>query len=114
MKNISISLVIVLFCLGCNRKQHIRELLSSKDKEEIILGAYRAGETGDVSFGTLLIKNANDPRISTNINFKGFSVYQSKMIALKKIFSKDPPVPITYRPDSLVIKFYNGLIRRGN
>src|SRR5688572_17052883 len=100
MRLIAICPFIIIFCLSCDRKQHIRELLTSNDKEEIILGAYKAGETGDFSFITLLIKDASDPRMSTNIRFKGFSVYQSKMIALRKIFKKAPPIPITYRPDS--------------
>ena len=94
---------------SCNKDERIIKLLNSKDKEALILGAYEAGETKKKKFVPLLLKNANDPRSTTNIRFKGFTVYQEKMIALKKIFKTEPPVKITDIPDSIVIIFYTEL-----
>lgn len=96
-----------LFLLvGCNNDKKIFELLASEDKEDIILGAYKAGESGDKKFVPALLKNADDKRSSTNIRFMGMTVYQAKMGALKKIFNSLPPNQINYKPDSTIIKFY--------
>ena len=111
MKNFSILFYWAVFILfiSCNSHNKIIRLLNSKAKEDIILGAYEAGESGDRRFIPLLLKNANDVRRSTNLRFKGISVYQSKMGALKKIFKQDPPVKLTHKPDSTVINFYTEL-----
>jgi len=45
------------------------------------------------------------------LSFKGFTVYQEKMFALKRICKREPPVPITYLPDSAVILFYSKLFQ---
>jgi hypothetical protein len=95
----------------CNNNNEIIDLLSSNEKEDKIIGAYKAGKSGSMDFVPLLVKDFADPRVSTNINFKGFSVYQEKAIALEKIFKKSPPVAITTDPDSIVIKFYMQLSR---
>jgi len=91
--------------MSCQNKKRIYSLLNSNDKNDVIIGAYLAGESGKKEFAPLLLKNAWDERTSTNIQFKGFTVYQEKMIALKKIYKKDPPNVITYMPDSSVIHF---------
>lgn len=111
--------IVKLFCIlsfisvaSCNSDKKILKLLNSDDKEDIILGAYKAGESGDKQFILLLLKNADDVRRSTNLQFKGISVYQSKMGALKKIFKQESPVKITHRPDSTVIKFYTELSQK--
>jgi hypothetical protein len=100
--------IYALFILlpGCNYDEKIATLLNSSKKNDIILGAYLAGESHKLEFVPLLLRNANDVRISTNIRFKGMSVYQEKMIALKKIFKLGPPTEITEKPDSLIINFY--------
>jgi hypothetical protein len=90
----------------CSNNDKIIELLSSNAKEDKILGSYKAGKSGNKDFVPLLIKDFADPRVSTNIQFKGFSVYQEKAIALWKILKKSPPAKITADPDSIVIKFY--------
>jgi hypothetical protein len=64
------------------------------------------GESGSKDFVPLLLLDFADPRVSINMQFKGFSVYQEKAIAFKKIFQKLPPVKITAHPDSVDIKFY--------
>lgn len=102
----------VLVFLSCNEEVEICKLLNSKDKDEIIRGAFEAGNTGDKKYIPLLLKNANDCRRSTNLKFKGYSVYQAKMTAIKKISKKESPVTIGRMPDSLVIKYYMLLLPR--
>lgn len=115
MKNICsifILVCILVLATSCQNDHNIFILLSSQEKEDIIRGAYLAGESGDKKFSPMLLKNANDVRISTNLKFKGYSVYQEKMIALNKIYKQSPPVQITNKPDSAIIKFYIGLVER--
>lgn len=104
--------LIFTICMSCNTDEKIIELLNSADKEEIISGAYKAGEEGDKKFVPYLLKDAYDERRSTNIRFKGITVYQAKMIALKKIFQQEPPEKITYRADSVIVKFYTALFKK--
>lgn len=98
--------LIFLLTLSCNKDQKIERLLNSEDKQDLIEGAFEAGKSGNKKFIPLLLKNANDPRITHNLHFKGMSVYQSKMNALKKILKQQPTADITSEPDSTVIKFY--------
>lgn len=90
----------------CNNDQEIIKLLKSKNPNDVILGAYKAGESGDKKFVNLLLNDCFDKRSSTNIHFKGFTVYEEKMIALIKIYKIKPPQNITDDPDSTIIKFY--------
>jgi hypothetical protein len=89
-------------------------LLKGSSVEDIIKGAYTAGESGNKKFVPLLLLNANDPRRCTNIHFKGMSVYYEKMVALKKIYKLSPPIPVKQfdTPDSSAIKFYLELYQR--
>ena len=115
MKN-SCSIIILVctlvFAISCQNDREILNLLNSQEKEDIIRGAYLAGESGDKKFSPMLLKNVNDVRTSTNLKFKGYNVYQEKMIALNKIYKQSPPVQITNKPDSVIIKFYIGLVER--
>lgn len=108
MKNKFIIIAVLVF-LSCNNEVEICKLLNSKDKDEIIRGAFEAGNTGNKKYIPLLLKNANDFRCSTNIHFKGISVYEAKMFAIKKISKKESPATIGRMPDSLVIKYYISL-----
>jgi hypothetical protein len=101
--------LLFLSFISCRGDEQIIHLLNSSDKEDVILGAYKAGESSDIKFVPLLLQNANDPRISTNIQFKGISVYQAKMGAVRKILKQDPPVALSYKPDSTIIIFYTQL-----
>jgi hypothetical protein len=87
-------------------------LLQSKNKEDVIKGAYLAGESGSKEFVPILLENAYDFRTSTTLNFKGFSVYQAKMIALKKIYKEAPPGKITSLPDSAILLFFNNIYKQ--
>lgn len=104
--------ILIVLLIACNRDKQIIQLLNSVKSRDIIIGAYKAGETGDKKFVPLLLRNANDPRSTTYIKFKGFTVCQEKMVALRKIFKTEPPVVITRNPDSTVKKFYNDLSKR--
>lgn len=115
MKNKSTALIFVLSLLtfsSCNNDKKILRLLKSERKDDVILGAYKAGESGSKQFVQLLLKDANDVRTSTNVKFLGYNVYQEKMIALRKIFKEEPPVKITDKPDSVIIKFYTELSKK--
>lgn len=115
MKKVIVKLFSILSLISvasCNNDEKIIKLLNSKDKEDVISGAYKAGESGDKEFVPLLLKNSDDPRRSTNLQYKGITVYQAKMIALRKIFKQDPPEEITYETDSLIIKFYTELSQK--
>lgn len=103
------SFIIVVALIACNEDKKITKLLNSDKSQDLIIGAFKAGETGDKKFVPLLLKNANDQRSTTHINYQGITVYQAKMQALEDIFKQKPPVKITRNPDSLVIKFYTGL-----
>jgi hypothetical protein len=92
----------------------IVELLNSTSGKDIIIGAFEAGESKDPKFIPLLIKDADDPRGTSIISFKGFNVYEEKMAALEKILKVSPPGGIKHTPDSAVIRFYTKLISDSN
>ncbi len=100
----------IVITSSCNSDERTVNLLKSHSKDDKILGANRAGESGKKKFIPLLLENADDPRTSTNFRFKGVSVYQAKMNALKKILKLDPPGWITADPDSQIIVFYSQFI----
>jgi len=100
---------ILVYATSCQNKNEIFLLLNSHEKEDVIRGAYLAGESGSEEFSSFLLKNVNDVRTSTNLKFKGYNIYQEKMIALSKIYKQKPPIEITDKPDSTIIKFYTEL-----
>lgn len=100
-------LIGIILLAGCKPSDNdIKTLLQSKNVEDRIEAAYDAGETGKAKFIPDLLKDADDPGRSMLLQFKGYSVYQEKMIALRKILKVEPPVKITRDPDSIVIRFY--------
>jgi len=102
--------LMMMLNFSCNHQHsdyQIMQMLKSNDTEKLILGAFEAGESGKTKFVPLLLLNANNRGGCTNIRFKGFSVYQEKMIALRKLLRIEPPIPITRYPDSLIIRFYS-------
>ena len=111
MKKIFIIFILVSL-FSCRSNKKTLDLLNSTDKEDKIRGAYRAGKSPQFVFVPLLLKDAYDPHVSTNIRFKGLSVYKAKMMALSEIFKQDPPVEITKNPDSVVIKFFIELAKK--
>lgn len=114
MKNFFLMLLVLYGCNNVNHKKDIDELLRSKNIADIIEANYLIGESKDTSFVKLLFDNIEDPRITHDVRFKGISVYQSKIIALKKIFNVLPPKKISYSPDTLIINFYKNLALKNN
>jgi len=83
--NLLVFALLLFVDVACHKDEKIIKLLTSQDVEDNILGAYKAGETGKMKFVPYLLENAGDQSTSINIQFKGYSIYEEKMIALKKI-----------------------------
>ena len=103
-------IIVLLFLCKCKSENNkISELLRSTQKDDIIYGAFLASNSNNEDFVPLLLKDANDIRSTTMLKFKGKSVYQEKMIALKKIYKISPPRKITMDPDSVIINYYDSI-----
>ena len=115
MRCILIILLFLLFTVSCeSNRAKIQRLINSNNKDEIIEGYYLMGEQKDDTFINKVFENPYDPRISHHMKFHGISVYQSKMIAMKKISNIESPVEITYEPDSVIVEFYYSWAKRAN
>lgn len=106
-------ILVVILVLACTRErstevrdENIDSLIRSENVNKVIYGFYLIGEKKDTAYVKEIFKNIYDSRVSHNSRFLGISVYQSKVIALRKISGLDPPNPVTYRPDPVVISFY--------
>lgn len=99
-------LSVFLFSCANSEQEKINKLLKKNDKTSIIEASFLMGELKDTSYVPLLLKDCYDYRITHHMNFYGISVYQSKMVALKKISGETPPLEITYLPDSAVVNYY--------
>jgi hypothetical protein len=107
MKRFNKLFILIILIAACKQSDNdIKALLQSKNVEDRIEGAYKAGESGKGVFIPYLLTDIGDPGRSTSLKFKGFSVYQEKVIALGKILKMTPPVKITRDPDSTIIRFY--------
>ncbi|MBD2770491.1 hypothetical protein IC235_21615 [Hymenobacter sp. BT664] len=100
------ALLLMLMCSCVSKEPGIDSLLKSKKATDVISAFYTIGNLKDTSYVRNIFIDPYDPRVSHDYRFLGISVYQSKMIAIKKISGCDPPAPITYRPDSSIVKFY--------
>ncbi len=104
-------MLFLLLLLSCHQhlskeRKEIMRLISSNTAIEIVEGYYWVGETKDTFFVKDIFIEPADPRISHHLNFKGMSVYQAKMGAMRKITGVDPPAQITNKPDTALINFY--------
>ena len=108
---IKISILSILIITSCNQNDEIIKLLSSDETNDIVAGAYKAGETHEKKFVPFLLKDAYDPSMSTDLFYKGITVYQAKMTALEKILNVKAPKVITYQPDSAVLKYFMNLTK---
>lgn len=73
----------------------------------IVKAAYKLGERKDKSSVKPLLTNILDPRMSTNINFKGMTVCYCRLGALKKISNLSPPIELDqFSVDTVAAKFY--------
>jgi len=109
-----ISILIVLCFLSCNEDKEIVDLLSSHNTTDIIKGAKMAADTQHTKYVPLLLDNSFNASISTNLFFKGISVYEGKMNALRRLLKSSPPKEITFEPDSTIIKYYTKLAESRN
>jgi len=107
----------MLFVVACSNKEsynrkEVEKLISSDDPSDLVNGYFQIGEHQDTTFLLQLTLDMYDPRITHEAKFKGMSVYQSKMIALKKISGLNPPIEISYSPDSTIVNFYCSWVER--
>ena len=123
--NLSRWLILPLIAfLGCNsdhlnkqdqsnaNKEYIDNLIASDNTNDRVHGIYLIGESKDSSYLKYLLEDLDDIRTSTLSRFKGISIYQAKIIALKKLSNKNPPNSISYKPDSVNINFYINLFKK--
>lgn len=106
--------MLLLFVVGCKSEEDIGALIGSDNTDKIVKGYYLVGINKRTEFIKEAFKDEKDQRISHNLNFYGISVYQSKMISLKKISKLNPPRPITHKYDSLIIVFYKRWAKQNN
>jgi hypothetical protein len=89
-----------------NSNQNVTNLISSNEPGKLVEAFYLVGENKMIDYVPIIFEKIDDPRISHNAKFKGISVYQSKIIALEKISGIESPRNVTYKPDTVIIKFY--------
>lgn len=80
--------------------------MQSDNVDSIIEATLEIQEANDTSMLDAVLYKPDDPRVSHNVFHKGMSVYQVKMLTLKKIIGVNPPGEITYRVDTSIINFY--------
>ncbi|HMJ46138.1 MAG TPA: hypothetical protein VK498_02350 [Ferruginibacter sp.] len=108
-KFIVLSLLISFLNSSCS---DYKKNLKSKDINEIMKACYKLGEARDTSAVKLLLTEIIDWRMSTNMRFKGMTVYQCKVGALSKISGIE--VFYDYKPDTAVSNVYlNWAIQQG-
>ena len=81
-------------------------MVKSENKSRIIMATEEIRKARDTSMIGALLYAADDPRISHLLSYKGKSVYQIKMEALRDITGIDPPAEITNDIDTAIIQFY--------
>jgi hypothetical protein len=116
--------LIPVFCIlsSCNSSEKYKLDLASENHPTIIIkAAFELGEARDTSAVIPLLKNILDPRMSTNIHFKGMTVCYCKLVALKKITGLKPLQNVNqFEVDTLAANFYykwaigKGLIKDGD
>lgn len=99
-------ILIYLIFRSSNAKLR-RDLNSKNHATTIVQAAYKLGERKDQLAVKPLLLNILDPRMSTNINFKGMTVCYCKLEALKKISSLSPPFELDqFSVDTTDARFY--------
>lgn len=113
-KNV-IWLFVVLIFLSCNKgrdSNDLREMLNSNNVEKIIEASNYINKNKDTSLVADLLMNSFDPRISHDIRYYGMSVFKVKMSVMKALTAFSPPKKMTYKPDSVIIKFYYDISKK--
>jgi len=99
--------ILICVCVtACNKDKEIKDLLNGPTSVDRIQGCYEAMETDDLSYVPLLLKNSRIQLITTNIRFKGTSVYQADMYSLSKLLKVSPPHPVNRIVDSVNVRFF--------
>lgn len=81
-------------------------MLASDDVKEIINASIYISDNKDTGLVTYMLKDGMDPRISHDFRHYGKTVYQIKMIAMRKLTGVEFPRKLNYKPDSAIFKFY--------
>ncbi len=101
---ISLELILLTACTSTDRYK--ADLLSD-DKNKIDKACYELGEAKDISAVKPLLTKALDPRLSTNMEFKGMSVNYCRLTALRKISGADLGRKIDqFGSDTIATLFY--------
>ena len=92
-----------------------RDLDFKNPATTIIQAAFKLGERKDVSAVKPLLANILDPRMCTNINFKGMTVCYCRLGALQKISNLKPPIKLDqFEVDTIAAQFYlNWALKKG-
>ena len=109
-------IVIIIFAcsiISCFRikddndnRKYINALLKSKKACDIIQANFLIGELRDSLYIDTLFKDIYNRQVCPgHPNFKGFSIYQSKIGALRKIACIDSAFKVTNKPDSAIVNF---------
>src|SRR5207342_2381613 len=118
-------ILLLLFCeavlFSCTSREKYKRDLQSENINKVDKACFELGEAKDTSAVKLLLTHILDPRMSTNINYKGKTVNYCRLTALKKISGVDLGRQINqFWPDTAVTLFYldwavkNGHIRDTN
>jgi hypothetical protein len=97
---------MLLFGCAPDVKGEIKSLLKSDKPDDLVKAFYLIGEAKDTSYIKIILTDIYDPRIAHDVEFKGISVYQSKITAIEKIIDLRSPMKVTYKPDTSVVQFY--------
>jgi hypothetical protein len=103
------TLVLILVIIACNDKPNynkINSLILSNEESKLIEACNDLKTIEDTVFVSALLQNPYDTRISHDIRYKGTSVYEAKMRALRRISGLTPPNIINYKLDSSNVDFY--------
>jgi hypothetical protein len=100
-------ILLNIFFTSCTSMEEYKKDLLSDDINKIDNACYRLGELKDTSAIKALLTKALDPRISTNLKYKGMSVNYCRLTALKKISGADIGRKIDqFGPDTAATYFY--------
>jgi hypothetical protein len=96
-----------IILLSCTSREKYKQDLLSDDKTKIDIACFELGELKDTSAVKPLFAKILDPRVSTNLRFKGMSVNYCRLGALKKISGVDIGRKIDqFGPDTAATLFY--------
>ncbi len=114
-------LIFVIFCFSYPKKSQkelnkkrkiIDSLLKTGEPCNIIRANFVISKTRDSLYIDTLFNDITNPQICHQLKFKGITVYQSKVIALKKIANIDSQININYETDTLIINYLKKVFKK--